>query len=218
MVAPQNIAALEIIGYANRLTSSMWPVIVPPIFRVRAQPDRILFPAFVIHEGFVCNASERSAAELAKLDAAGEITLFKKPVPAQQDFELWIDAQGHPKYQPIPEAAARLRAIATQNIASAETALRAGHYAEAADCCRIALCADDRLLEPLAISAAIARRENDPARERTMLKLAQGRATPSGFKLLVDGFANVAPAPAVMEIGDLFTRRPMSGMAALRAA
>lgn len=216
MPAPYPIFSLEIIGYANRLNASMLPAVVPPVFRVKAEPDRILLPAFVIHQGFVCDATERLFTEARHLADAEEITIFEEPLDAQRDFELWIGLDGTPHYEPIPEASSKLKQIAIENIALAETAMRSGDFKTAENCCRIALCADDRLIDSLAISAAISRRTHDSGSERLMEKLALGRATPQGFRFMTNGFFNAAQEPPVAG-NDLFAHHSMSGMAALRA-
>ena len=215
MPAPYPIPGLEIIGYANRLNASMLPAVVPPVFRVKAEPDRILLPAFVIHQGFVCDATERLFSEVRHLADAAEITLFKKPLDAQRDFELWIGSDENPHYEPIPDAKLKLREIALEQIRLAEVALRNGDFAGAEDYCRIALCADDKIIDSLAISAAIARRTKDPGSERLVEKLALGRVTQQGFRFMTDGFSDAVPMPLVVE-KDLLAHRSMSGMAAIR--
>jgi hypothetical protein len=189
MVAPFPITALEIVAYANRLAPKTLPSIVPPCFRVKSDPKMFLLPPFVIREGFVCNASKIDASDLEALEDAGEITRFDEPFPAQRDYELWIDEDGGIRYEAIPLAAANLRKIAERNIDSAKAALRKGDFDEAESHCRVALCADDRLTEPLAISAAIARRNHDTGRERTIEMLAKGCITDSEFKSMVDRLA-----------------------------
>jgi hypothetical protein len=218
MTDPQPVTSLEIIGYANRLSPSMLPTVVAPIFRGKAEPKQILLPPFAIHEGLVCNAQYKTSADLTKLDDEGEITLFDSPRDARPNFELWIDEAEAVHYEPIPDAALALRKIATRNIGLAQAALAEGRYEEAEKHCRIALCADDRLIEPLAISAAIARRKNDPGGERTMASLAAERVTRSGFTLMVDGFSAQLPPPAAEDAEDRSGRRPMRGIAALPAA
>lgn len=216
MPAPYPILGLEIIGYANRLNASMLPAVVPPVFRVKVESDRILLPAFVIHQGFVCDATERLFTEAGHLVDAAEITLFKKPLDAQRDFELWIGLGEIPHYEPIPDAKFKLRKIALEHIGLAEAALRNKDFARAEDYCRIALCADDKIIDSLAISAAIARRTGDPGSERLMEKLALGRVTPQGFRFMTDGFSDAVPTPSVVE-KDLPGHHSMSGMAALKA-
>jgi hypothetical protein len=218
MISPIAIADLEIVGYANRLTSKMWPTVVPPVFRLQAEHNRVFLPPFVMRDAFVYTPTETTALELSGMNEKREVTLFETPLAAQPNFELWIDEQGQPQYEAIPTAAARLRGIAESNIELAYDALRNGQDVEAENRCRVALCADDRLIEPLAITAAIARKRNDPAGERTMARLALGRATPMGFKLMVDGFAAVHQTPPAAEANDLLNCRIMYGIAAYKAA
>lgn len=214
------IAALEIVGYANRLAPSMYPAVVPPVFRVRGS-ERILLPAFVIRGGFVCDATEREVGDLTALNEACEITLFAAPRDARPDFELWIDEEGHDHYEPIPQASATLRRIAEGRIALALDAFRSGDHTAAKEHCRVAICADDRLIDPLAIRAAIARREKDRGKERLMEKLASGRVSPSGFRVFVEGYLaeipeGLVPLSAPQNVAPGL--HPIMGMAALKAA
>ena len=218
MCEPMPINALEIIGYANRLTESMWPAVVTPIFRMKSDHARVFFPPYVIQEGFVCSATEKSVAEFKHLDEDGEVTLLEPSLEARRDHELWIAEDGTHLYEPISGAQAKLREIAGKNIAAAVEALQNGDDAGAKKFCRTALCADDRLIEPLAISAAIARRQNDKGTEHLMAKLAAKRTTPSGFEIMVKGYFGGVPAPVAQAAPDLLSLHSMSGIAAMKAA
>ena len=218
MCEPIPINALEIIGYANRLTKSMLPAVVPPIFRMKSNRARVFLPPYVIQEGFVCSAIEKTEADLTHLDEHGEVTLFGLSLAARRDHELWIAEDGAHHYEPISAAQAKLREIADKNITAAVAALQNGDAVEAKKFCRTALCADDRLIEPLAISAAIARRHNDKGTERLMAKLAAKRTTPSGFEIMVNGYFGGAPAPVAHAAPDLLSLHSMSGIAIRRAA
>jgi len=218
MREPLPINALEIIGYANRLTETMRPAVVPPIFRMKSEHGRIFLPPYVMQEGFVCSAMEKSEADLKQFNEAGEVTLFAPALEARRDHELWITEDGAHRYEPISDAETKLREIATKNIAAAVSALQDGDDAAAKKFCRIALCADDRLIEPLAISAAIARRQIDRGTERLMAKLAAKRTTPSGFEIMVDGYVSKAAAPVAQPVSDLLSQHSMAGIATKRAA
>lgn len=218
MREPLPITDLEVIGYANRLTETTRPAVVPPIFRLKSDPARIFLPPYVIQEGFVCSATETTLAELARLDGAEEATSFGQFLPASRDYELWIDEDGAPRYEPIAVAHAHLREIASRSIGIAVAALARGDDDGAKRACRTAISADDRLIEPLAIIAAIARRRNDRSTDRLMGKLAENRATPSGFEIMVKGYMGSAPLFAGETAPDLLSRHSIFGIATRRAA
>jgi hypothetical protein len=217
MDTPHSIASLRIVGYANRLTPETVPSVVPPLFQVATDQDIFLLPPFVIHNGFVCDASEKTAAEISALNHSEEVTLFKRAFAAQADFELWIDEKGKARYEPISEAEGHLQEIAETHIQLARSALKKGDYEQAEDDCRIALCADDSQIEPLAINAAIARKKHDAGEEQLMEEFAKGRITPSGFKSLVDRFLEGTPEESASDAGEARVCQPMHHVAQRKA-
>lgn len=225
MPLPVTIQELEIIGYATVLKETMLPSVVAPVFRLRTDPNIAFVPPYLLNQGYLCNATRVSAAELGTLADKVEITLFPgQPLRAQQGHELWIDQAGAAHYEPQSDAHAALLETARREIAGAEMALTQGKTEEAEKCCNIALCADDRLIEPLAIKAAIRRQQGDSTGERLIAKLALPRMTPGAFCALVDFYSPVQPtacqtprATTTCFLPDLFCIRPMRGMAAVRA-
>jgi hypothetical protein len=222
---PFPISDLEIVGYANLLAETMLPSIVPPIFRRRDNPDEVFVPPYLFNGGHLCNATALSDDEISALAQNGEVTLFRgEPLAAMTGFELWLDQQGQSHYEPRAEADAHLLAIAQGHIAKAEEALRNGNRQEAERYCAVALCADDRLVDPLAIKAAIRRLDADATGEQLMAKMAAPRVTERPFRAMVNAYAALprsAPAgaaPAPKPGSDLSGRRPMYGVAALRSA
>lgn len=226
MAAPRPITDLEVIGYADALTEAMVPSVVPPLFRVRKEPQRVIFPPFTFANGVVWEATEGDEHDLKKLANDGEITLFEKPfpVPAQWDFELWLDQRMEPHYEPRCQADDTLRSIAEANIQQAKAAFVRGDYAEADRLCGAALAADDRLVEALAIMAAVCRRKQDPTGEADMAALAAGTLSAEAFTSLVEACgraqnATAGPPPPTGpegQPGDLFQLRPMAGIAAMK--
>ena len=166
-----------------------------------------------------------AAAELKALQQNEEITLFEgEPLPAQRDFELWVDQAGHPHYEHRTQADAKLLAIAKDYIRQAEQALQEGRTEDAERYCGIALCADDRLIEPLAIKAALRRLKKDATGERLMAKLAEPRMSEAAFRRMVEYYFGLsAPVREALVLTvprspDLLSLRVMFGMAEMRAA
>ena len=214
MSTPRQITDLEIVGYATVLKDTMVPSIVPPVFRLKADASRILFPPYTFAAGSVWNATEASTHDLERLAENREITRFEKPFPAQRDFELWVDQKMEPHYRPHAKAHETLRSIANDSIQHARGAFAKGDQAGADRLCGIALSADDRLIEALAIKAAIRRQKQDAAGERVMAKLASRTLGPEAFERLVSDC--VQSAPSKSDSPDFFGLRPMFGMAAVR--
>jgi len=100
MGAPRQITDLEIVGYATVLKDTMAPSVVPPVFCVKAEPSRILFPPYTFSGGFVWNAAAGNEHDLRKLADDGEITQFAEAFPSQPDFDLWVDQGMVPHYEP----------------------------------------------------------------------------------------------------------------------
>ena len=176
------------IGYATVLKDTMLPSPVPPVFRLRSDPDRILFPPYHFADGCVWNATEGDPHDLKRLGENDEVTLFDHPYPAQPDFDMWIDLQRQPHYEPRAQARETLRNIARENIHKASRALVEGDLTEADRFCGVALSADDRLVEALAIKAAICIKNNDATGARVMEKLASHTMTSEAFQQLIKSY------------------------------
>jgi hypothetical protein len=183
-----NVDDLEIVGYGTVLNDEMLPSVVPPVFRLRSDAKRALLPPYFINAGFLCNATEVSESELEDLRDSNEITLFDDVFAARAGFELWIDRTRQRHYQPRDEANRELSRIAADAIENSEQALRRGNAAEAERLSGVAISADDKRVEPLAIKAAIRRAQGSTAGERLMTELAAPVLEERLFKLLVDEY------------------------------
>lgn len=216
MRTPWNVEDLEIVGYADVLDETMLPSVVPPVFRIKAEPHRAFLPPYSLNAGFLCNATEVPVSELEELRDSREITLFDEEFPARRDFELWIDRSFQWHYQPLDEAERNLSHIAADEIRRAEDAFREGDLSQAERCSGVAISADDRRVEPLAIKAAICRMRSDNSGERLMARLAAPVLEERLFNLLVDDYftSRRHRASAAPDSGP--PRRPMSNVACIR--
>jgi len=183
-----NVDEMEIVGYGNVLSDDMLPSVVPPVFRLRSDVRRALLPPYSFNAGFLCNATEVSQPELEDLTDSNEITLFDAAFPASAGFELWIDQAFQRHYQPRDEANRELSRLAAEGIKNAEEALHRGDLEEAERFSGVAISADDRRVEPLAIKAAIRCARGDSAGGRLMAELAAPVLDERLFKLLVDAY------------------------------
>jgi hypothetical protein len=215
MGSPWRVDELEIAGYAEVLKATMLPAVVPPVFRLKADPRRSLLPPYSFNGGFVCNAAEVAPRELEALKDAREITLFDDPFLAQPGYELWVDQSSQWHYEPRDQAEANLGRIAAASIGQAEAALKEGNFEEAERLAGVAISADDRRVEPLAIKAAIRRRQGNTTGESLMAELAAPVLEERLFSLLVTNYCRTARGVA-HDVQPRCTRRPMQGVAALR--
>ena len=215
METPWNLDDLEIVGYADVLKETMLPSVMPPVFRLKADAQRTLLPPYSFNAGFLYNATEIPRSELEDLSGSREITLFDDAFPAHAGFELWVDESFQWHYQPLDEAKRHLRDIADKAIRSAEGALRRDDLRQAERLSGVAISADDRRVEPLAIKAAIRRIQKNKTGEQLMAELAAPVLEERLFNLLVnDYYASwQQPTPAVL---DSRPRRPMSNVACIR--
>ena len=217
MATPWNLDDLEIVGYADVLKETVLPTVVPPVFRLKADSQRAFLPPYSFNAGFLCNATEVLQPELEELRDSREITLFDNAFPAHARFELWVDKSFQWHYQSWDEAEQELRRIADEAIRNAEDALRRGDLQQAERLSGVAISADDRRVEPLAIKAAICRINGNQAGEQLMAELAAPVMEERLFKLLVNDYcaSREKPAPAAPASSP---RRPMHGVARLPVA
>ena len=193
MLSPWPVNDLEIVGYANVLNARMLPSVVPPMFRLRAEPDRTLLPPYAFNGGYLCNAAEVPASELRALADAGEDTLFPEPIAAQADWELWVDESFQPRYEAQDEARAHLDQIAETSRAEAIKMFQQGNLAEADRLASVAISANDRKLDALVIKAAIRRARGDTNGELLMEDLALPIVDRARFLQMVETLATITP-------------------------
>jgi hypothetical protein len=195
----------------------MLPSVVPPVFRLKTDAQRAFLPPYSFNAGFLCNATEVPRSELEELRDSREITLFDSAFPARAGFELWVDQSFQCNYQRLNEVKRKLRAIADEAIRMAEDALRRDDRQQAERLSGVAISADDRRVQPLAIKAAIRRIQGNRTGEQLMAELAAPVLDEKGFDLLVDDYcaSRQQSTPAALASSP---RRPMQGVARLPVA
>ena len=213
MRLPWNLDDLEIVGYADVLKETMLPSVVPPVFRLKADAQRTLLPPYHLNAGFLYNATEVPRSELEELSGSREITLFDDAFPAHAGFELWVDESFQCHYQPLDVAEQELRRIADEAIQGAADALRRDKLPQAERLSGVAISADDRRVEPLAIKAAIRRIQNNKTGEQLMAELAAPVLEERLFTLLVNVYYASWQQSAPTAPNSSPPRRPMRGVA-----
>jgi hypothetical protein len=198
MSTPIPVERLDVIGYADPRSSGMLPCIVPPVFKLRDDPERILVPPYALNGGFACRASEIDSSKMQELLDQGELVLLDNPRPARMDFELWIDESNASHYQPRTEARNSLQQLAEQSVQHAAVAFQSGHLEDAERFCSSAISANDKYVEAFVLKAAIRRREGDLEGAWLMAKLVSPYLDESSFATLVSGHSpqnEVNPTP-----------------------
>ena len=189
---------LTIEGYANVLSENMRPAVVPPVFSLRSEPDRLFVPPYSFHAGLLFNATEIDRPELQDLLDRREITLLDKPFAAQREFELWVDEHGKIQYESWGQTRSLLAGIAQRHLAEAKARFDEGKWEEADRLAGIALSADDRSIEPLVIKAAVRRWQGKPI--TVMAELAKRTISSDAFLRLVDDCCPAAEPTAVISV------------------
>ena len=178
----QNINDLEIVGFANVLADWMLPCIVPPVFRLKSDVNRVFLPPYHMNGDFLYDATEVPGSEAAELAGNQEITLWNEPLLAHPDFELWVDVTSKIHYEPIAAAELKMQDIYTASMIKAEQALEAGNLEDAERYVNIAASADDRKVDPFVLKTAIRTIQEDKAGAELMAHLAGRFITPEGFE------------------------------------
>ena len=217
MPSPLNVNDLEIVGYADVLKENMLPSVVPPVFRLKADPQRAFVPPYSLHAGLLFDATEVLQPELLELRDSREITLFDQPFPAARGFELWVDQSFEQHYEPLYEARHNLDTICLGAIAKAEEALRAGDIAGAERLSSVAVSANDRRPESLAIKAAIRRLNKNPGGEGLMAELALPILGEHSFLRQTNYYAGLFREKFAQPLKPASERPPMRGMACFHA-
>ena len=68
---PVAIESLNVIGYADVVSSTVLPTIVPPVFALKTDTDQVLLPPYQLMGGWLCNAHRGTRAEADALEAGG---------------------------------------------------------------------------------------------------------------------------------------------------
>ncbi|MDA8134273.1 MAG: hypothetical protein M0T82_06580 [Desulfobacteraceae bacterium] len=151
-----SVHELQIVGYADVLTKSTVPTIVPPVFQHIKKKEEFYFPPFSIKEDMLCNPTLSTEKDFDALIQAERITGFiGEPIPAQPDFELWVDETMEPRYERMVKVHEKLKALSKQYTADAETMIDQKKIPEAEALCNKAISAHGNNLGPWVIKAGI---------------------------------------------------------------
>lgn len=192
------LSQLDVVGYADVLPAGHGPVVVPPVFCTRTEPARYHVPPFQIAGNWLLDPQVISRNEADELACQGELTLpdgFRRE--AQPDHRLWVDLDGILRYEPALVVGQQLQARFRQQLDIAEAALRAGELERAEKAAGIALAAQDRAVEPMALLAACHALRGEGA-EVALMKESAEQAGHSSARFLkqVEGYLEAMSPPA----------------------
>jgi len=180
-----DLGDLDVVGYAESLTREMVPHVVPPVFRFRDDPHKIVFPPFRIREDRVEGATVGTVADLERFTTCGDVTCIE-PFDAKPDHDLWIDEEMVLRYQPHTTIRGTFSEIVRQRIDEARQAIRDDRLDEAKQALRIAFNADNRFLDVLVLEAVVYRLEGNGGFFEVLQELAEPICEESTFRHLVE--------------------------------
>ncbi|MCK4342237.1 MAG: hypothetical protein KAY37_11005 [Phycisphaerae bacterium] len=146
---PISVHDLIIVAYAERLTPSLLPRVVRPIYHVSAKPDSPPTDLDQIALDLVCEAGLEpgdivTPQELDLLIEREHATRVEPPITAQPGHVLWIDPDFKPNYGPKAEVVGHLMSWADEHAHQAFEEVCAGHYDKALELTQTALAADEQ--------------------------------------------------------------------------
>jgi len=201
-----NLDNLDIVGYAELLDKTLVPHVVPPIYRLRDDPDKLLFPPFHLAGPEVIGAAVGSQAQMDQFVSEGRTTRLDQPIAALADHELWIDQEMQPRYESFYVAKKMLRAIAEDKAGQARRLLLQGDHQKAEEAANTALGADDRLVAPFVIKAAIALQRGEKEDAESLKQTAMVNFTAGTFDRLLKGLLSELDLNRASERKSWFSR------------
>ncbi|MDB6140313.1 MAG: hypothetical protein JWO94_3385, partial [Verrucomicrobiaceae bacterium] len=178
------LAELDIIAYGSALETPVRPRVLPPVFRVRQDPSRILMSPFSLVGTEVVNPVIVSAEELEDCILREEVTRLDAPIPAQPFHDLWVNEQGHIAYQPKNEVKRAFKELYDRHLPLARQSLADRRYEDATRHAEIARSANPTHLKPLEILGAIelALHGKDSSQFAFIAHLAKDQIDRAGFE------------------------------------
>ncbi len=180
---------LEIVGFADRLSESFVPLVVPPVFRLRDDPDRIVMPPFRIEGERVEEAMAGFKSDFERAIMRGQATRLERVIAARPGYRLWIDERLEPHYEPGEAVAEKLRRLARSKAREAQRALAEGRLAEATRLAQTSINADDGCLNAVLVKALVHQLEGDHDSVEVLTDIAETILPEADFQAWVDFFA-----------------------------
>lgn len=207
MAKTHNLADLEIVGYSNVLTVDLVPRIVPPIFRFRSDPARLLIPPFRLVDDHVEGGIEGDESDLDRFVGSEQATRIQPPIQARPVHHLWIDQRFKPHYGAEGKVIERLRAVAKKNIPLAWAAIHKEDFDKALQLAQTAIAADELSLDALLVKAVVDKLTGHDDRAAVLSDIAAVTYPGVSFDALVDecsrthAAAVAPPVPVPARVG-----------------
>lgn len=169
---PIPIKDLDLVGFADAVAPELLPRVVPPVFRLRASPDRVFMPPLRLEGALLVDAHATHVADFDAAAARGEATRLAAPLSARRNHALWVDEQGQVRYDPAPALADDLRALARRRVGEARCALVERRLDDAARLAQAAVCADNRCFDALLVKGFLQREQGHAGRIEVLARIA----------------------------------------------
>ncbi len=184
-----DLRALEVIGYADRLGKAFVPQRVPPIFRVKTNPDRLVLPPFRIENERVAYTVDGFQSDLDRAVRRRQATRLDESFAALPDHRLWIDESFAPHYEPASIVEETLRLLANKRVREAQTALAEGRLGKAERLAQAAISADDTCLNAILVKGLVHQLRGDHDSVEILGEIAGAIAPGTDFQSWIDFFS-----------------------------
>lgn len=193
------LETLEVIGYADRLPEGRGPAIVPPVFRIAADPSRCYVPPFRLTDRILLDPQPVPHWDVLDMARKAQVTLpAALCLPARANWILWVDLDGGLHYEPETAARKALHRIHDEQLELAFGALRKGDFDSVSRLAAAAGAAKPGSLKPVALTAVCFARRGQEAKVQFVLKhLAEDMET---CRLLMGHYAAMLPASATADL------------------
>jgi|GEM_PF-3078619 len=149
------LADLDVIAYASALETPVRPRVLPPVFRVRADPSVILLPPFNVVANQLFNPIVSCPEDLADFVLREDVTELETPIPAEAHHDLWVNAEGQLIYEAKHEVKRAFESLFTTHLDLARQSLKAKDYDAATRHAEVARSAKPAHLDPLVLLGAV---------------------------------------------------------------
>ncbi len=186
------IEDLEVVGYADTLDESFVPTLVPPVFRLRDDPDRVLLPPFEIKDDQVVEVLPGAESDLERAVLRGQATRLDEAIDAESDHQLWIDEELQPHYGVTADVLDGLRRLAKTRAREAQNAVTEGRLADAERLAQAAISADDGCLNAILVKALIETLQGNEDQVEVLIDVAENIVPGADFRAWIHFFSGLA--------------------------
>ena len=184
-----DLNALEIIGYADRLVEAFVPQNVPPIFRLKEDPDRIIMPPFRTESHKIVYSTDGFQSDLDQAVRRGQATRLDQVIDTQPDHRLWIDESFQAHYEPADTVVETLQQLAKDRVGEALEALAEGRLGKAERLAQTAISADDTCFNAILIKGLVHQLRGDHDSVELLVEIAESMRPGADLQALIDFYS-----------------------------